>query len=273
MDNTSGVRHTYAAMVVPHTAGGYLCIVRGADTIDIVHRQRHMTLAGGGAVLLVMVMPLALIQMAPRRMAMPRIDTSIDAVRHYAAGDSSTRIVRHGASRDEFLLLERTFNKTCAAIQRHDATTHRLTKHFQRVTRAANDWILGWDIATGESWVNASLHRLLDSGALLDSGDDDGVGEGISRTLTFQQFVHPDDIDAFTREPRAILSPSRDSWQHVCRVIDANRATCAVEIRTSPYRSQDGRAVRMAGGVIDISRRSTIEQKPRSSEANLRVAE
>jgi diguanylate cyclase (GGDEF)-like protein/PAS domain S-box-containing protein len=215
------------------------------------------------------VMLLALIQMALRRMVMPRIDALVDAARHYATGDFSARVPEHGSSRDELSLLERTFNEMRAAIQRHDATVHRLTERFQRVARATNDWIFDWDIATGESWANASLHRLLGSDALLGQGDDDGV----SRTLTFQQFVHPDDVDAFAHELRAVLNSDRDSWQHVCRVIDANRATRTVEIRASLYRDQDGRAVRMVGGVTDISQRSAIEQELRSSEANLRVAE
>ncbi|MRS97488.1 EAL domain-containing protein [Ralstonia pickettii] len=273
VDDADGVRRAYAAMVVPHAAGGLLRIVRGVDATDMLRQQRNVTLAGGGAILLMVVMLLALIQMALRRMVMPRIDALVDAARHYATGDFSARVVEHGASRDELSLLERTFNEMRAAIQRHDATVHRLTERFQRVARATNDWIFDWDIATGESWANASLHRLLGSDALLGPEDDDGAGGGTSRTLTFQQFVHPDDVDAFARELRAVLNSDRDSWQHVCRVIDANRATRTVEIRASVYRDQDGRAVRMVGGVTDISQRSAIEQELRSSEANLRVAE
>ena len=269
VDDTDGVRRAYAAMVVPHAAGGRLRIVRGVDATDIVRQQRNVTLAGGGAILLMVVMLLALIQMALRRMVMPRIDALVDAARHYATGDFSARVAEHSISRDELSLLERTFNEMRAAIQRHDATVHRLTERFQRVARATNDWIFDWDIATGESWANASLHRLLGSDLLLDQGDDDGV----SRTLTFHQFVHPDDVDAFGQELRAVLTSDRDSWQHVCRVIDASRATRTVEIRASLYRDQDGRTVRMVGGVTDISQRSAIEQELRSSEANLRVAE
>ncbi|CAJ0777453.1 PAS domain S-box protein [Ralstonia holmesii] len=273
VDDTDGVRRAYAAMVVPHAAGGHLRIVRGVDATDIVRQQRDVTLAGGGAILLMVVMLLALIQMALRRMVMPRIDALVDAARHYATGDFSARVPEHGTSRDELSLLERTFNEMRASIQRHDATVHRLTERFQRVARATNDWIFDWDIATGESWANASLHRLLGSDALLSRGDDDGTGGGTSRTLTFHQFVHPDDVDAFGHELRAVLNSDRDSWQHVCRVIDANRATRTVEIRASLYRDQAGRAVRMVGGVTDISQRSAIEQELRSSEANLRVAE
>ncbi|NWD99191.1 hypothetical protein HX871_32740, partial [Pseudomonas reactans] len=71
VDDTDGVRRAYAAMVVPHAAGGHLRIVRGVDATDIVRQQRYMTLAGGGAILLMVVMLLALIQMALRRMVMP----------------------------------------------------------------------------------------------------------------------------------------------------------------------------------------------------------
>ncbi|MGR5519048.1 PAS domain-containing protein, partial [Vibrio harveyi] len=77
---------------------------------------------------------------------------------------------------------------------------------------------------------------------------DDGMGGGTSRTLTFHQFVHPDDVDAFGQQLRAVLHSDRGSWHSVCRVIDANRATRTVEIRASIYRGKDGRAVRMVGG-------------------------
>jgi len=269
VDDADGVRRAYAAMVVPHAAAGRLRVVRGVDATDIIRQQRDITLAGGGAILLMMVLLLALIQLAMRRLVLPRVDALVDAARHYAAGDFSARVVEQGAARDELSLLERTFNEMRAAIERHDATVHRLTERFQRVARATNDWIFDWDIATGESWANASLHRLLGSDALLGPSD----GEGISRALTFQQFVHPDDVEAFGQELRAVLHSDRDSWYHVCRVIDANRATRTVEIRASVYRGKDGRAVRMVGGVTDISQRSAMEQELRASEANLSVAE
>ncbi|MGG1954224.1 PAS domain-containing protein, partial [Ralstonia solanacearum] len=76
------------------------------------------------------------------------------------------------------------------------------------MARATNDWIFDWDIATGESWANASLHRLLGSDAQLTPGDEDGV----SRTLTFQQFVHPEDMEVFGRGLRAALHSDRNAW-------------------------------------------------------------
>ncbi|WP_296228954.1 EAL domain-containing protein [Ralstonia sp. UBA689] len=277
VDDADGVRRAYAAMEVPHAAAGRLRIVHGVEATDIIRQQRDVTLAGGGAILLMVVLLLALIQLAMRRLVLPRVDALVDAARHYAAGDFSARVAEQGATRDELSLLERTFNEMRAAIQRHDATVHRLTERFQRVARATNDWIFDWDLATGESWANASLHRLLGSDALLGpgggEGDGDGMGGGTSRTLTFHQFVHPEDVPAFGNELRTVLHSDRDTWHHVCRVIDANRATRTVEIRASLYRGKDGRAVRMVGGVSDISQRSAMEQELRASEANLRVAE
>lgn len=269
LDDADGVRRAYAAMVVPHAAAGRLRVVRGVEATDIVNQQRDIALAGAAAIALMIVLLLALIQLAMRRLVMPRIDALVDAARHYAAGDFSARVAEQGSARDELSVLERTFNEMRAAIARHDATVRRLTERFQRVARATNDWIFDWDIATGESWANASLHRLLGSDALLSQGKEDGV----FRTLTFHQFVHPDDVASFEQALRAALQSDADSWQHVCRVIDANRATRTVEIRASIYRGDDSRAVRMVGGVTDISQRSAMEQELRASEANLRVAE
>lgn len=166
-NDADGVPRAYAAMAVPpHAAAGRLHVVRGLDASDIVRQQRNITLAGG-AILLMVALLLALIQGAMRRLVMPRIDALVDAARHYTRGDFSARVTEHGDARDELSLLERTFNEMRAAIARHDATVHRLTERFQRVARATNDWIFDWDIATGESWANASLHRLLGSDALL----------------------------------------------------------------------------------------------------------
>lgn len=267
--DADGTLRAYAAMAVPHATSGRLRLVRGIDATDMARQQRDVTLAGGGAIVLMLVLLLALIQMAMRRLVLPRVDALVDAARHYAAGDFSARVAEQGGARDELSLLERTFNEMRTAILRHDETVHHLTERFQRVARATNDWIFDWDIATGESWANASLHRLLGSDALLAQGDEDGV----SRTLTFQQFVHPEDMAAFGRGLRAALHSDRDAWHHVCRVIDASRAVRTVEIRASIYRGKDGRAVRMVGGVTDISQRSAMEADLRASEANLRVAE
>lgn len=264
-----GTLRAYAAMAVPHATGGRLRLVRGIDATDMARQQRDVTLAGGGAIVLMLVLLLALIQMAMRRLVLPRVDALVDAARHYAAGDFSARVAEQGGARDELSLLERTFNEMRMAILRHDETVRHLTERFQRVARATNDWIFDWDIATGESWVNASLHRLLGSDALLASGDEDGV----SRTLTFQQFVHPEDMEAFGWGLRAALHSDRNAWHHVCRVIDASRAVRTVEIRASIYRGEDERAMRMVGGVTDISQRSAMEADLRASEANLRVAE
>ncbi|AMP39386.1 MULTISPECIES: EAL domain-containing protein [Ralstonia solanacearum species complex] len=264
-----GTLRAYAAMAVPHATSGRLRLVRGIDATDMARQQRDVTLAGGGAIVLMLVLLLALIQTAMRRLVLPRVDALVDAARHYAAGDFSTRVAEQGGTRDELSLLERTFNEMRMAILRHDETVHHLTERFQRVARATNDWIFDWDIATGESWANASLHRLLGSDALLASGDEDGV----SRTLTFQQFVHPEDMEAFGWGLRAALHSDRNAWHHVCRVIDASRAVRTVEIRASIYRGKDGRAMRMVGGVTDISQRSAMEAELRASEANLRVAE
>jgi len=271
--DADGTLRAYAAMVVPYASTGRLRLVRGIDATDMARQQRDVTLAGVGAIALMIVLLLALIQLAMRRLVLPRVEALVDAARHYAAGDFSTRVAEQAGTRDELSLLERTFNEMRAAIQRHDDTVHRLTERFQRVASATNDWIFDWDIATGESWANASLHRLLGSDALLEPGEGDGMGGGTSRTLTFHQFVHPDDVDVFGKGLRAALHSDRDSWHHVCRVIDANRAVRTVEVRASIYRGKDGRAVRMAGGVTDISQRSAIEADLRTSEANLRVAE
>lgn len=264
-----GTLRAYAAMAVPHATGGRLRLVRGIDATDMARQQRDVTLAGGGAIVLMLVLLLALIQMAMRRLVLPRVDALVDAARHYAAGDFSARVAEQGGARDELSLLERTFNEMRMAILRHDETVHHLTERFQRVARATNDWIFDWDIATGESWVNASLHRLLGSDPLLASGDEGGV----SRTLTFQQFVHPEDMEAFGWGLRAALHSDRNAWHHVCRVIDASRAVRTVQIRASIYRGEDERAMRMVGGVTDISQRSAMEADLRASEANLRVAE
>lgn len=124
-------------------------------------------------------------------------------------------------------------------------------ERFQLVARATNDAVYDWDLLTNEFWWNASFFKMFGYRA-----------EEIEPTVeSWTSRIHPDDSHRMEREIRELIESGGKTWSGEYRFRRADGSFAIVFDRTYVWHTEDGRAIRLLGSVMDISERKQIEQQ------------
>ncbi|QQL44434.1 SpoIIE family protein phosphatase [Sulfuriroseicoccus oceanibius] len=123
--------------------------------------------------------------------------------------------------------------------------------------KASNEGIWEWDIADGEVYYSHSILQFL------------GVAPGDPLPHLFSQggeYIHPEDRDAFQSAIDEVVNDhSMDVFAVNCRLWCGDRVGWRwMRIRGVPVRDAGGVVVRMAGSMIDITKRKDAEAKLQS---------
>ncbi len=138
------------------------------------------------------------------------------------------------------------------AIYFRDVTTLRAAaeairtseERFRVLSRATTDAIWDWDLATDALWWNDSYASRFG----LRSGDaTDATRSG------WMTRIHPDDREAVSQAIQAVLDHGGSSWTHQYRLRGGGGREYVVLDRAEVVRDTGGTAVRMIGGLTDIT--------------------
>ena len=159
---------------------------------------------------------------------------------------------------DPFLHEERILTESIAEMLRSHFERRRSEAHlrtseerFRLLSRATNDTIWDWNLLTDALWWNDGIEVLF--GYRRDE---------IEPTIvSWTSRVHPDDREKVVADVRSIIEGTASSWADEYRFRRSDGTYAYVLDRSHVIRDADGRAVRMIGGMTDLTERKQAEQR------------
>ncbi|MEX1197841.1 MAG: PAS domain S-box protein [Pseudohongiellaceae bacterium] len=129
-------------------------------------------------------------------------------------------------------------------------------ERFQLISRATNDVIRDWNLTTDEIWWNDSMTDVFGYELTeLDPG-----------SSSWADHIHADDVDRVVRSIHEVINGENEYWDCEYRFVRKDGRSANVIDRGFVIRDQSGRAVRMAGSMLDITDRMVLEQQLRESQ-------
>jgi PAS domain S-box-containing protein len=150
------------------------------------------------------------------------------------------------------------------AVYFHDVTRRReaqaqsrlLEERFANVARAIADAIWDWELASDTVWWSEGMERLFGHA----SGEDSGGGR------PWPDHVHPDDRERVLDGLRRLAEGQGSHWQAEYRFLRRDGSVARVAHRGFVIRDEQGRALRIVGGMTDITERIALEERLRESQ-------
>lgn len=149
------------------------------------------------------------------------------------------------------------------AIQRNVTERKRSEKaledslqKFRSLTKVTSDCIWDWDLTTDELWWDEGIESMF--------GFPFGSLEPTSKSWTSR--IHPEDLGRVEESIHAVIQGESNTWQDEYRFAHADGRWLDVIDRGYVIRNEEGKPVRMLGGMTDMSH---IIQARRQSQTQL----
>lgn len=144
--------------------------------------------------------------------------------------------------------------------QRAQSAIRESEERFRMVAKATADAVYDWNLETNSIWWSDGMQRLFGHG-------ERDVGPGLEWWI---DKLHPDDRKRVTTSLDAAIDTGKEHWSDEYRFRLANGRYADVEDRGFLIRDATGRAVRMIGGMSDITTRKNAERELAESEERWR---
>lgn len=129
-------------------------------------------------------------------------------------------------------------------------------ERFRLLARATNDAIWDLDLDTGVRWWGEGFKALFGH----------AEGQASCQQLAWAELLHPDDRERVLRAFGQVLEEGQDIWSAKYRFRRADGSWAIVQDRARVIRGVGGRALRMVGGLSDITQRVTLEEQLHRSQ-------
>ncbi|MBX3707162.1 MAG: response regulator [Pseudomonadales bacterium] len=129
-------------------------------------------------------------------------------------------------------------------------------ERFRLLAMATNDAIWDWDVEQDRRWWGAGFTDLF--------GHQPGAAE--SNEATWAAFIHPEDRGRVLAELQETLLNADGRWQCDYRFRRADGTWAQVQDRGHVIRDDARIAIRMVGGLSDVSERLALEEQVRKSQ-------
>ncbi|HEY9874347.1 MAG TPA: PAS domain S-box protein, partial [Candidatus Obscuribacterales bacterium] len=155
------------------------------------------------------------------------------------------------------------------SIYFHDITKHKLAEkalrtseeRFGLIAQATNDVVWDWDILTDSVWRNEGNQTLFGYCA-----------EQIKPDIRWwYENIHPEDRERVLSGIHSLIETDESFWSDSYRYRRADGSYSYVFDRGYVMRDEQGKAIRMIGGMTDICDRKWAEQKIREQAALLNI--
>jgi PAS domain S-box-containing protein len=132
---------------------------------------------------------------------------------------------------------------------------------FQSVASVTNDTIWDWNLETDDVWRNDGSPSLFDWSSSEITGNLDA----------WKQQIHPDDRDRVVAGMYDAIHRGDTHWTEEYRFVGMNGSVSHVLDRGQVIRDSSGKAVRMVGGMMDLTEKKTVEEELARSHRALRM--
>ena len=138
----------------------------------------------------------------------------------------------------------------------------RSEERFRILARATNDAIWDWDLATNDVWWNEGFENLF--GFRRDEVE--------PTAESWYSRIHPDDRNRVMSAIHDVIDGRSDTWSDEYRFLRKDGSHAYVVDRGHVIRDAAGRAVRMVGGMTDLTERRRFEERLAEQAALLDAA-
>jgi PAS domain S-box-containing protein len=140
--------------------------------------------------------------------------------------------------------------------KRNEARLRESEQRFERVATATSDAIWEWDLETGSLWWSEGLTALF------------GYAPGdIADLAAWADRIHPEDREFVMKDiGRFVETPDASHWRQDYRFLRKDGSVARVVDRGSLIRDDNGKAVRMVGGISDITERHEMSVQLQRSQ-------
>lgn len=127
----------------------------------------------------------------------------------------------------------------------------RSEERFRLLADVTTDAIWDWDLVTGTRWRSDGF-RTLFGYVPTELGPDDSW---------WAEHLHPDDRESVLDDQERALRGDGDVWRSDYRFLRSDGSYAEVVVRAHIVRDASGRAVRVVGGMSDVTERRLLEQQ------------
>lgn len=149
-------------------------------------------------------------------------------------------------------LLERSLRISSEEMQDTYAQLRKSESRYALAANAANDGLWEWDMISGEFYYSPRLFEIM--------GVDD-PGDKVFTNEYWASKVHPKDQEMVMTSFISHLKGESERFECEHRAVEPSGNYKWVMTRGLAVRDENGRAIRIAGSVSDISERKTVEEK------------
>jgi PAS domain S-box-containing protein len=192
----------------------------------------------------------------------------MDVPVHYGSSVHYFLCTEHVGSPREWTADEKTFavaiaNQISLALEsferaRAEEEVLRSHQRFQSVAAATNDTIWDWDLLTDAFWWNDGFAKLFGWSST----------EVDSTIHAWIRQIHPEDRNRVVREVYAAIDRGDALWTDEYRFISNDGAISDVIDRAQIIRDANGKAIRMVGGMTDLTaQKAAADELARSHRA------
>ena len=147
-----------------------------------------------------------------------------------------------------------------AATQQRSGTKANASR-YKLLAHASADAIFDWDLTSQKLWWEPGMNNIFGVSEPNEPGPETWSGR-----------IHPEDRERFDAGVRKIVEGSGNAWMDEFRLVSTPPgATVFVYARGHLFRDENGHAVRLLGGLHDITARRECEEQLKRSRQQLRA--
>ncbi len=139
---------------------------------------------------------------------------------------------------------------------RSEAALRESEQRFRHLTQTTLDAAWDWDCTTDALWWSEGLHTVF--------GYD--TTDVASMLALWRDCVHPDDSPGVVASFTTLLASERNDWEQRCRLRRKDGSDVLVVARGFVTRDGEGRALRVVGGINDVTQETRLAERLHQAE-------
>lgn len=148
-------------------------------------------------------------------------------------------------------------------LKHMEETTRHSEERFRYISMATTDAVWDWDVVAGTLWWNDQYYKLFGFDKQSESANPE----------FWSAHVHPEDREEVVRSMRAAPRGRESEWRRQYRFLRKDGSVAHVDDRGYLIRDENGKGIRMVGGMSDITEEKSLQKRLQQSDRLRAVGE